>query len=354
MAIHQKGEDDVIAKSKTLKFPQFDIISPTDANHHDLISDHYFSSNHDHLSQKATAYIMREWNILKDSLPSFIYVRAFEGRIDLLTAVIIGRAGSPFHQGLFVFDIQFTSDYPNSHPKFQRRYADGLLLNPTLNPGRDVCYAQLKPKKYRMSPMEYSMLEILLSIRVNIITSKPEPTCSGQSSRILPTFWGYWMEKEYLTFNQDMFMLNCQTMMSVLNKPPKCLEEFVVQHFRDHAESILIACKSYIDPSPPKVDKYASNKDEYRIQADDSAFSTTTTPIKEEWEEYKISMRNIYVELVKAFINNGSNISMENYVNDEDHNNVAHIDDDVVDMKNKHRNLGFWVKLLQCWRFMII
>ncbi|XP_026378539.1 uncharacterized protein LOC113272976 [Papaver somniferum] len=201
MAIHHKGEEDVTAKSETLKFPQFEIINATDANHNDH---YYFSSNHDHLSQKSTAYIMREWNILKDSLPNFIYVRAFEGRIDLLTA-----------------------------------------------------------------------------IRVSVITSKPEPTYSDQCCCILPTYWGFWMEKEYLTFNQDMFMLNCQTMLAVLNKPPKHLKQFVAQHFRDHAESILIACKSYIDPSALKVDKHASSKDEYGIKADDSEFSTTT-PIKEE------------------------------------------------------------------------
>ncbi|OVA13956.1 Ubiquitin-conjugating enzyme [Macleaya cordata] len=59
---------------------------------------------------------MKEWEILKESLPESIYVRVYEGRIDLLRAVIIGAAGTPYHNGLFFFDFQFPSDYPNKPP----------------------------------------------------------------------------------------------------------------------------------------------------------------------------------------------------------------------------------------------
>lgn len=43
-------------------------------------------------------------------------VRACEDRIDLLRAAIVGPAGTPYHNGLFFFDIQFPSDYPHSPP----------------------------------------------------------------------------------------------------------------------------------------------------------------------------------------------------------------------------------------------
>jgi ubiquitin-conjugating enzyme E2 O len=36
--------------------------------------------------------------------------------MDLLRAVIIGPAGTPYHDGLFFFDVQFPSNYPNKPP----------------------------------------------------------------------------------------------------------------------------------------------------------------------------------------------------------------------------------------------
>jgi len=43
-------------------------------------------------------------------------VRVYESRMDLLRAVIIGPAGTPYHDGLFVFDAVFPSSYPNDPP----------------------------------------------------------------------------------------------------------------------------------------------------------------------------------------------------------------------------------------------
>ena len=45
-----------------------------------------------------------------------IYVRVYEARMDLLRAVIIGANGTPYHDGLFCFDIQFPSSYPKVPP----------------------------------------------------------------------------------------------------------------------------------------------------------------------------------------------------------------------------------------------
>lgn len=45
-----------------------------------------------------------------------IFVRACELRMDLLRAVIIGPEGTPYHDGLFFFDIQFPDTYPSVPP----------------------------------------------------------------------------------------------------------------------------------------------------------------------------------------------------------------------------------------------
>ncbi|KAL4554542.1 hypothetical protein LXL04_039374 [Taraxacum kok-saghyz] len=46
-----------------------------------------------------------KWRILDDGLPDTIFVRAYESRMDLLWAVIIGPEGTPYHDGLFFFDV---------------------------------------------------------------------------------------------------------------------------------------------------------------------------------------------------------------------------------------------------------
>jgi ubiquitin-protein ligase len=45
-----------------------------------------------------------------------IFVRAYEDRMDLLRAVIMGPAGTPYHDGLFFFDIYFPPQYPSTPP----------------------------------------------------------------------------------------------------------------------------------------------------------------------------------------------------------------------------------------------
>lgn len=45
-----------------------------------------------------------------------IFVRVYESRMDLLRAVIIGPAGTPYHDGLFFFDILFPPEYPRVPP----------------------------------------------------------------------------------------------------------------------------------------------------------------------------------------------------------------------------------------------
>lgn len=45
-----------------------------------------------------------------------IYVRVYEDRIDLIRAAIVGPAGTPYHDGLFFFDVCFPPEYPQCPP----------------------------------------------------------------------------------------------------------------------------------------------------------------------------------------------------------------------------------------------
>jgi ubiquitin-conjugating enzyme E2 O len=47
---------------------------------------------------------------------ALIYVRVSENRMDLLRAVMVGPQGTPYHDGLFFFDVHFPSSYPATPP----------------------------------------------------------------------------------------------------------------------------------------------------------------------------------------------------------------------------------------------
>lgn len=86
--------------------------------------------------------IMKEWKVLEKNLPEDIYVRVYERRIDLLRAAIVGPAGTPYHDGLFVFDLAFPPDYPARPPLVHYR-SFGLRINPNLYANGKVCLSLL-------------------------------------------------------------------------------------------------------------------------------------------------------------------------------------------------------------------
>uniref|UniRef100_A0A0E0FIZ8 UBC core domain-containing protein n=1 Tax=Oryza nivara TaxID=4536 RepID=A0A0E0FIZ8_ORYNI len=79
-------------------------------------SDHYYAKNSPGKTSKDwVKTIQNEWRLLQKDLPESIYVRVYEDRIDLLRAAIVGPAETPYHDGLFFFDVHFPSEYPQSH-----------------------------------------------------------------------------------------------------------------------------------------------------------------------------------------------------------------------------------------------
>ncbi|RZC80655.1 hypothetical protein C5167_043224 [Papaver somniferum] len=56
-------------------------------------------------SQKWAKAIQQDWRLLEKDLPG--------------GAVIVGAAGTPYHDGLFFFDVYFPSEYPDTPPHFE-------------------------------------------------------------------------------------------------------------------------------------------------------------------------------------------------------------------------------------------
>ncbi|OMO60939.1 Ubiquitin-conjugating enzyme, E2 [Corchorus olitorius] len=227
--------------------PKFDVVSDE--------SDHYFlnsfKSKSDQLANTANGVhkkIMQEWRILEKNLPDSIIVRVYEKRIDLLRAAIIGAAGTPYHDGLFFFDLALPSDYPARPPLVYYR-SFGYRINPNLYANGRVCLSLVNTwpgrKGEKWNPKESTMLQVLVSIQALVLNEKPYFNEPGYGIWPGKSYW----EKKSVAYNEDVFIISCKSMLLLLRKPPKNFEEFVAAHFRERGFSILLACKSYANGS---------------------------------------------------------------------------------------------------------
>ncbi|KAI3856406.1 hypothetical protein MKX03_034488 [Papaver bracteatum] len=277
----------------TRGFQQFDIIAANEVN---SIRDHHYVSPSISLSPSSTKHITKEWRILEKNLPESIFVRVYEGRLDLLRAVIIGPTGTPYHDGLFFFDIQLPSNYPASPPKVNYR-SFGHRLNPNLYGNGYVCLSLLNTwsglPDQKWNPSQSTILQVLVSIQGLVLNAKPyfnEPGYRDLSNSTDPS-----VKNKSLRYNEDVFIMCCKTMMSILNNPPKSFEEFVSQHFRDCASNILVAWNAYINGKAVIGDPIII-----------TAATETTTSLTS--FTFKTAAGLLYPRLASSFIKNGSSL----------------------------------------------
>ncbi|TKY66529.1 ubiquitin-conjugating enzyme E2 26 [Spatholobus suberectus] len=237
--ISDEARDEILRKFQNFK--QFDTIEDA--------SDHYFVHANSSMKQHPKNWakrIQEEWKSLEKDLPDTIFVRVYESRIDLLRAVIIGAEGTPYHDGLFFFDVFFPSGYPNVPPQVHY-HSGGLRLNPNLYNCGKVCLSLLNTwsghKNEKWLPGVSTILQVLVSIQGLILNAKPYFNEPGYA-RLSGSKDGEMLSLQY---NEDTFILSLKTMVYIIRRPPKNFEEFVIGHFCSRALDILVACKAYMD-----------------------------------------------------------------------------------------------------------
>ncbi|XP_024987714.1 putative ubiquitin-conjugating enzyme E2 38 [Cynara cardunculus var. scolymus] len=242
-----KNKEEVAENELKKKFEEFKLFDTVDD-----VSDHHFNCagfQGQQPSRSWTKKIQDEWKILEKDLPDTIFVRAYETRMDLLRAVIIGPAGTPYHDGLFVFDVHFPPNYPDIPPMVYY-YSGGLRLNPNLYDCGKVCLSLLNTwtgkGNEKWMPNKSTMLQVLVSIQALILNANPFFNEPGYDN-MYPGAEG---EKKSKAYNEEIFILSLKTMMYTLRRPPKHFEDLVGGHFRSRAHCILLACKAYMEGAP--------------------------------------------------------------------------------------------------------
>ncbi|XP_042480738.1 probable ubiquitin-conjugating enzyme E2 23 [Macadamia integrifolia] len=184
--------------------------------------DHYFvsASGQNNNERKWLKKVQQDWGILQKNLPDGIYVRVYEDRMDLLRAAIVGAYGTPYQDGLFIFDFHLPPEYPQVPPSVHY-HSGGWRINPNLYEDGKVCLSLLNTWAGRGNEVwdqsSSSILQVLVSLQGLVLNSKPYFNEAGYDKQV-GTAEG---EKNSLSYNENTFLLNCKSMMQLLRRPPK-------------------------------------------------------------------------------------------------------------------------------------
>ncbi|KAJ6292541.1 hypothetical protein OIU78_024675 [Salix suchowensis] len=235
------------ASKRPERFNQFDMVADC--------SDHHFldgAGNVSALSQVKRGWlrkVQQEWSILQNNLPESIYVRVYEDRMDLLRAVIVGSNGTPYHDGLFFFDILLPPGYPHEPPLVHYR-SGGLRVNPNLYESGKICLSLLNTWTGSGSevwnPESSSILQVLLSLQALVLNEKPYFNEAGYDKQIGRAEG----EKNSISYNENAFLVTWKSMLYLLRQPPKHFEPLIEEHLKLRSQNILLACKSYLEGAP--------------------------------------------------------------------------------------------------------
>ncbi|KEH31070.1 putative aminoacyltransferase, E1 ubiquitin-activating enzyme [Medicago truncatula] len=283
--IHDKNDFSLSLESNNSnQFKQFDVIENCSEDHHFFDEGRGLSTLQ--VKKGWVKKVQQEWSILEKSLPDSIYVRVFEERMDLMRAVIVGASGTPYHDGLFFFDICFPPEYPNEPPMVHYN-SGGLRLNPNLYESGKICLSLLNTWTGAGSevwnPGTSTILQVLLSLQALVLNEKPYFNEAGYDQQIGRAEG----EKNSVSYNENAFLVTAKSMLYLLRKPPKHFEALVEEHFEKRSKHILLACKAYLEGA-----SIGCGKTEHENQKGTSA-------------GFKIMLAKLFPKLAEAFCDKG-------------------------------------------------
>lgn len=174
-----------------------------------------------------------------------IYLWAFEDRMDLLRVAMVGASGTPYHDGLFFFDLQLPPSYPAAPPQVNYR-SFGLRVNPNLYESGTVCLSLLDTfggeGTELWSPEASSVLQVVVSIQGLVLTAQPYYNEAGYDAQV-GTPQG---RRNEMPYSENTYLLTLQTMLHLLRRPPAGFEAFVRHHFHRRGRHVLRACEAYL------------------------------------------------------------------------------------------------------------
>eukprot|EP00898_Chlorokybus_atmophyticus_P001859 jgi/Chlat1/2674/Chrsp18S02980 len=232
---------------------QFDMVSLLEKGHYA----HYFRQEIEASESRASSgngagralRVMQEISSLATSLPlswnSSVFLRVDERRQDVLKAAIVGPEGTPYANGVFVFDIFLPPQYPDVPPKVQLLTTGGgfVRFNPNLYASGKVCLSLLGTwSGPGWRPGQSTLLQVLVSIQSLIFVEQPyfnEPGWEPQ----LGTPAGAAASERYNS--EQRVNTLAVAILPALNNPPTHFCDVLAKHFKHKRAAIEAQCNAW-------------------------------------------------------------------------------------------------------------
>lgn len=182
--------------------------------------------------------VSKELKLLRSSLPSGIWVKGFEDRIDLYSVMFRGPEKTPYEDGLFLFDFQLSADYPVAPPLCHYISYCSDRLNPNLYEDGKVCVSLLGTWAGRGTEVWTSsstLLQVIVSIQGLILVPEPYFNEAGFEKQK-----GSQQGRENSRMYNEMVVLKLvQAQTKLLQYPPLIFKDIIIEHFKRHAEKLV-------------------------------------------------------------------------------------------------------------------
>jgi len=167
-------------------------------------------------------------------------MRICESDMQLAQLLISGPQGTPYENGLFLFDVYFPPLYPQEPPHVNLRTTGGgtVRFNPNLYNDGKVCLSLLGT--WNSGPMETwshtsTLLQVAISIQALILVEQPWANEPGYE-RSLHTQAGQAQARAY---NTELLPSTVKwAMIDMLKQPPTGFEAVVRTHFALKADAV--------------------------------------------------------------------------------------------------------------------
>ncbi|CAL6409833.1 unnamed protein product [Bathycoccus prasinos] len=208
------------------------------------------SSSQMNLPRQVQKAVQKEWSILHKGLPANeIWVKSSQAKMNVLRAMIKGPSLTPYHDGLFCFDILFDENYPSVPPKVHY-HSYGYRLNPNLYKEGKVCLSLLNTWDSEENSERWSSsssaLQVLVSLQALVLNDKPYYNEAGYEKQ-RGTEEGI---RNSAMYSENAYLLNLKTMIQTIKRPPVGFEALVRAHFKSRRASILKSIAAYLEGAP--------------------------------------------------------------------------------------------------------
>uniref|UniRef100_A0A0D6QRL6 UBC core domain-containing protein n=1 Tax=Araucaria cunninghamii TaxID=56994 RepID=A0A0D6QRL6_ARACU len=222
-------------------------------------------------NKKRMLHILKEIASLATNLPleweSSIHVRVDHERVDLLKALIVGPKGTPYQNGVFIFDIYLPPDYPQVPPKVTFLTTGGgkVRFNPNLYHDGKVCLSLLGTwDGPSWQPWKSTLLQVLVSIQSLIFVADPyynEPGFEHHTNSQGAA------EEENRSHRYNTLKY---AILGALQNPDPSFKDLILMHFRQKKDEIMCQCDEWVkacgDPTHHLYNKLVETADNVKLE----------------------------------------------------------------------------------------